>query len=76
MNVDATSVWIEHAMNWVQSLGLTYYDTKKFKDYIDLITNAERNECARLCEGLTGRSYEYDISRMECCNAILQRGKE
>ena len=64
---------IEDAMNWVRSLGLSEYDIKKFRDYVRLIVDAELNECAKLCEGLTGRSFEYDLGRLNCCDAILER---
>lgn len=35
----------------------------------------EREACAKLCEGLTGRSYEYDMGRLYSAAAIRERSQ-
>jgi hypothetical protein len=30
----------------------------------------ERERCAKVCDGLTGRSYEFDMGRLNCANEI------
>ena len=41
-----------------------------------LVAAAEREECAKVCEGLTGRSYEFDMGRLHSAAAIRARGHE
>ena len=36
----------------------------------------EREACAKLCEGLVGRSYEFDMGRLYSAEAIRQRGEK
>lgn len=36
----------------------------------------EREACAKLCEGLVGRSYEFDMGRLYSAEAIRQRGEQ
>ena len=38
-----------------------------------LVASAEREACAKLCEGLTGRSYEFDMGRLHSAEAIRER---
>ena len=38
-----------------------------------LVAAAEREACARVCEGLTGRSYEFDMGRLHGAAAIRAR---
>ena len=38
-----------------------------------LVRADEREACAKLCEGLTGRSYEYDMGRLYSAAAIRER---
>ena len=33
----------------------------------------EREQCAKVCEGLTGRSYEFDMGRLHSAQAIRAR---
>lgn len=40
-----------------------------------LVASAEREECAKVCEGLTGRSYEFDMGRLHSAAAIRARGQ-
>jgi len=44
--------------------------------FAKLVAEAEREECAKDCEGLSGRSYEFDMGRLHCAAAIRARGKE
>ena len=39
-----------------------------------LVASAEREQCAKVCEGLTGRSYEFDMGRLHSAAAIRARG--
>lgn len=36
----------------------------------------EREACARVCEGLSGRSYEFDMGRLHSAAAIRSRSEE
>ena len=38
-----------------------------------LVAAAEREACAQVCEGLTGRSYEFDMGRLHSAAAIRAR---
>ena len=38
-----------------------------------LVAAAEREACAVACEGLTGRSYEFDMGRLHSAAAIRSR---
>ena len=40
-----------------------------------LAAAAEREACAKLCEGLTGRSYEFDMGRLHSAAAIRARSQ-
>lgn len=47
--------------------------------YLKLTLDAvlrEREANAKLCEGLSGRSYEYDMGRLHSAAAIRQRGEQ
>jgi hypothetical protein len=39
-----------------------------------LVRSAEREACAKVCEGLSGRSYEFDMGRLHSAAAIRERG--
>jgi hypothetical protein len=43
--------------------------------FAKLVAEAEREECAKDCEGLSGRSYEFDMGRLHCAAVIRARGK-
>lgn len=46
--------------------------------YLKLTLDAvlrEREACAKLCEGLVGRSYEFDMGRLYSAEAIRARSK-
>ena len=45
------------------------------KRFAELVAAAEREACAKLCEGLTGRSYEFDMGRLHSAAAIRARDK-
>ena len=41
-----------------------------------LVAAAEREACAKVCEGLSGRSYEFDMGRLHSAAAIRERLKK
>jgi len=42
----------------------------------ELVRQDEREACAKLCDGLSGRSYEFDMGRLHSANAIRARGEK
>ena len=44
--------------------------------FAKLISELEREACAKVCEGLTGRSYEFDMGRLHSAAAIRARGEK
>jgi hypothetical protein len=48
---------------------------KLLERFAALVAAAENEACARVCEGLTGRSYEFDMGRLHSAEAIRQRGQ-
>jgi len=58
----------EHINIWM----CTGEDIKRFAA---LVRADEREACAKVCEGLTGRSYEFDMGRLHSAEAIRARGQ-
>ena len=44
--------------------------------FAKLVAEKEREECAKLCDGLTGRNYEFDMGRLFAGQTIRARGQE
>jgi hypothetical protein len=44
------------------------------EELIKRAVEAEREACAKVCEGLSGRSYEFDMGRLHSAAAIRARG--
>ena len=51
------------------------YDIR-YERFAALVAAAENEACARVCEGLTGRSYEFDMGRLHSAEAIRARTGE
>ena len=47
--------------------------TAELERFAALVAAAEREACAKVCEGLTGRSYEFDMGRLHSAAAIRAR---
>jgi hypothetical protein len=44
--------------------------------FAELVRADEREACAKTVDGLTGRSYEFDMGRLHSAAAIRARGNE
>ena len=53
--------------NWIIS--------RELERFAALVAAAEREACAKVCEGLTGRSYEFDMGRLHSAAAIRARSQ-
>ena len=66
--------WMNHYdKKSLSDMSLLYKDIETF---VKLIAEREREECAKLCDGLTGRSYEFDMGRLVAGQTIRARGQE
>lgn len=45
-------------------------------DDLGRILAAQREACAQVCEGLSGRSYDFDMGRLHSAAAIREIGKK
>ena len=51
-------------------------DLERFAELVaEYAAAKEREACAKVCEGLTGRSYEFDMGRLHSAEAIRARSK-
>jgi len=82
----------EHWFSAIQQADVRNIDLERFAEliradereqishtYLKLTLEAvirEREANAKLCEGLSGRSYEYDMGRLHSAAAIRQRGEQ
>ena len=56
-----------------------YYDSvtqEELERFAELVRADEREACAKTVDGLTGRSYEFDMGRLHSAAAIRARGDE
>jgi hypothetical protein len=49
---------------------------QRLERFAALVAAAEREACAKVCEGLSGRSYEFDMGRLHSAAAIRERLKK
>jgi hypothetical protein len=49
------------------------YNFLYLERFAKLVAEAEREACAKDCEGLSGRSYEFDMGRLHCAAVIRAR---
>ena len=48
---------------------------QRLERFAAMVAAAEREACAKVCEGLTGRSYEFDMGRLHSAAAIRARSQ-
>lgn len=64
----------EYGLN--RTSGMYAYNMGIIERFAALVAAAEREACAKVCEGLTGRSYEFDMGRLHSAAAIRARSQE
>ena len=50
-------------------------DNGSLRRFASIVAAAEREACAKACEGLSGRGYEFDMGRLHSAVAIRARGE-